>query len=249
MADINNLLYILASTFLVSLMAFAGLLLVSLKEKSLKNLLLTLVALSAGVLMGSAFLHLVPEAIEKFGQQNVFAYVLLGFVLFFFIEKVLHWRHCHNGNCDVHTFAQMNITGDAIHNFIDGIIIATSYAASARLGLLATLAVMLHEIPQEIGDFGVLIYGGLKKGRALFWNFISALFAVSGGLFGYFLFVYSNSAIKFLLPLAAGGFIYIAASDLIPEMRKEISLRKSLLAFVIFVFGVAIMFALKYISN
>ncbi len=243
------LLWILISTFLVSLIAFVGILALMLKEKLLEKILLILVALSAGALMGGAFLHLIPETIEKFESSDIFIYVLSGFALFFFIEKILHWRHCHKRKCSVHTFAYMNLFGDAVHNFIDGLIIAASFVTSIPLGIATTLAVALHEIPQEIGDFGVLVYGGFKKMKALFWNFICAITAILGGIFGYFLSSYMGNFILLLLPFAAGGFIYIAASDLIPEIRKETDLKKSLLVFGTFIIGIVIMFAVKFIGH
>jgi zinc and cadmium transporter len=245
----TTLLWILISTFLVSLIAFVGILALMLKEKLLEKILLILVALSAGALMGGAFLHLIPEAIEKFANDSIFIYVLVGFVLFFFIEKIVHWRHCHIKKCPVHTFAYMNLFGDAVHNFIDGLIIAASFVVSIPLGIATTFAVALHEIPQEIGDFGVLVYGGFKKMRALFWNFICAITAILGGIFGYFLSSYMGNFILLLLPFAAGGFIYIAASDLIPEIRKETDLKKSLVIFGTFIIGIVIMFAVKFIGH
>ncbi len=244
----DTLLWILTSTFLISAIAFVGILTLTLKEKLLEKILLILVALSAGALMGGAFLHLIPESVEKFGNYNIFIYVLAGFALFFLVEKVLRWRHCHERKCPVHTFAYMNLLGDGVHNFIDGLIIATSFIVSIPLGIATSLAVALHEIPQEIGDFGVLVYGGYEKNKALILNFACALTAVAGGIAGYFLSKYIESSVIFLLPFAAGGFIYIAASDLIPEIRKEIDIKKSLLNFSIFLVGILIMFGIRFIK-
>ncbi|MCM8785613.1 MAG: ZIP family metal transporter [Candidatus Omnitrophica bacterium] len=241
-----SLTWILISTFLVSLISFIGLFSFVIKEKLLKKILLFLIALSAGGLMGGAFLHLIPESTEKFtNHNNIYLYVLFGFILFFATEKVLYWRHCHERKCTIHTFAYMNILGDGVHNFIDGLIIAASYITNIQLGIITTLAVGLHEIPQEIGDFGVLVYGGFKKIKALILNFICALIAILGGLFGYFLHTYVESII-FLLPFAAGGFIYIAASDLIPEIGKGTSLKNSLVTFFVFLLGIGIMLIVKF---
>ncbi len=220
------------------MIAFIGVVTLSLKDKYLKNILMFLVSLSAGVLMGGAFLHLIPEAVEM--GEGIFSYVLLGFITFFFVEKILHWRHCHNGRCTVHSFAYMNIIGDGVHNFIDGLIIAASFVADINLGIATTLAVALHEIPQELGDFGVLVHGGFSKARALLLNFASAVTAVAGGVIGYFISGQISFTI-FLLPFAAGGFIYIAASDLIPEIRKETEIRKFLPVFSVFILGLLIM--------
>jgi len=241
----NTLLWIIVSTFLVSIIAFIGILTLLLKERLFEKILLGFVALSAGALLGGAFLHLIPEAIEQFTSQNTFFYVLAGFALFFLIEKLLHWRHCHKGKCPVHTFAYMNLFGETIHNFIDGLIIAASYIVSIPLGIATTIAVALHEIPQELGDFGVLVYGGFGKVNALILNFIIALTAIIGGIFGYFLSGYVEGYAMFLLPFAAGGFIYISASDLIPEIRKEINLKKSIITFSVFILGILIMLLLK----
>jgi len=242
-----TLAWILLSTFLVSIISFIGILTFVIKERLLERLLLVLVALAAGALMGGAFLHLIPEATE-FGSNSVFVYILVGFAVFFLIEKLLHWRHCHKKKCPEHTFVYMNLIGDGVHNFIDGLIIAASFVTDFNLGVVTTLAVALHEIPQEMGDFGVLVYGGFKKIRALFMNFLSAVTAIAGGLIGYFIAGYSTSFLMFVLPFAAGGFIYIAAADLIPEIRKEASLKKSLLNFSVFVLGVLIIYALKFVE-
>jgi zinc and cadmium transporter len=244
----NILLWILISTFLVSIISFIGILTFFVKEKLLGKILLLLVSLSAGALIGGAFLHLIPEAMAEFASDKVFIYVLIGFILFFLVEKILHWRHCHIEKCRVHTFAYMSLWGDCMHNFIDGLIIAAGFWTSIYLGIVTTLAVAIHEIPQEIGDFGVLVYGGFKKIKALFLNFICALTAIFGGVFGYFLSSYIDSSIKFLLAFAAGGFIYIAASDLIPELRKETKLKNSLLNFMVFIIGILMMYAIKFIK-
>jgi zinc and cadmium transporter len=221
----------------------------SLKEKFLEKILLTLVSLSAGALIGGAFLHLIPESVKKSSELSIFIFVLIGFTLFFLIEKLLHWRHCHKNKCGTHTFTHMSLIGDAIHNFIDGLIIAASFVADIRLGIVTSIAMALHEIPQEIGDFGVLIYGGYSKTRALFLNFVCALTAIFGGIIGYFLSKYSESSLLFLLPFAAGGFIYIAASDLMPEMRKETDLKKLLFNLGIFILGIMIMYLVKIIGG
>ena len=243
------LLWIIISTFLISMIAFIGILTLSMKEELIKKIVSFLVSLSAGALMGGAFLHLMPEAVEKSEDPGIFIYVLVGFTLFFLVEKLLCWRHCHEGKCPVHTFAYMNLLGDGVHNFIDGLIISASFVTNIPLGIATTIAVALHEIPQEIGDFGVLVYGGIKRTRALLLNFVCAITAVLGGVFGYFLSDYMGSSILFLLPFAAGGFVYIAASDLIPEIRKEVDIRKSLLSLGIFITGILIMYATKFIAH
>jgi zinc and cadmium transporter len=245
----ERLIYIITSTFLISIASLVGVFTISIKEKILSKFLLFLISLSAGALMGGAFLHLLPEASEKLNNENMYSIVLFSFILFFLIEKVLHWRHCHKKNCDVHTFGYMNLFGDAVHNFIDGLVIASTFLIDVKLGVITSFAIALHEIPQEIGDFGVLLYSGFSRKKALYSNFLVALTAVFGGIFGYFLSFQIENMTSYLLPFAAGGFIYIAASDLMPEIRKETSLKKSLLSFGIFLVGITIMYLVKFIGH
>ena len=245
---VSTLLQIIIATVIASTISLIGVLALHLKEKSLDKILLLLVSLSAGTLLGSAFLHLIPESIEYFSTNNVFLYILIGFILFFIIEKVLHWHHCHKGHCDKHTFAEMNLVGDTVHNFLDGLIIAASFIADTNLGIITTIAVILHEVPQELGDYGVLVYGGYSKSKALFLNFITALTALAGGIIGYFISLTTQTSMMFLLPFAAGGFIYIAASDLIPEIKKEENLGKYIPSFIFFIIGIALMYGLLFIN-
>jgi zinc and cadmium transporter len=244
-----TLAYIIITTFLIALISFIGIFTLALNDKILNKILMILVSLSAGVLMGGAFIHLMPEAIEKTQGTDVLMYVLVGFILFFIIEKILHWRHCHKGNCDVHTFQYMNLVGDTIHNFIDGLIIAASFVASIELGFTTTVAIAAHEIPQEIGDFGVLIYGGFKKKKAIVLNFIVASTAIAGGIIGYFVSQIIDETTTFLLPFAAGGFIYIAATDLVPEIKKEMDYKKYMATLFVFILGIFIMWFTKYVFN
>lgn len=241
-----TLFWIFVSTFLVSLIAFIGIFALTIKEKLLKKIIFLLIALSAGALMGDAFLHLIPEAIQSL-NKNIFLYILAGFITFFLIEKILHWRHCHDGKCPIHTFAYINLIGESVHNFIDGLIIAASFIINIPLGIATTIAIALHEIPQEIGDFGVLVHGGFNKTKALFLNFFVALTAIFGGFIGFYLSNTTQTFIELLIPFTAGGFIYIAASDLIPELKKEIDNKKSLLNFIAFIFGIFLMYLLTFI--
>ena len=245
----EKLIYIIASTFLISLASLIGVFTLSIKEKTLSKFLLFLISLSAGALMGGAFLHLLPEASEKLNNGNMYPIVLFSFVLFFLIEKLLHWRHCHKKNCQVHTFGYMNLFGDAVHNFIDGLVIASTFIIDVKLGIITSFVIALHEIPQEIGDFGVLLYSEFSRKKALLANFLVALTAVFGGIFGYFLSFQIENITSYLLPFAAGGFIYIAASDLMPEIRKEASLKKSMLSFGVFLLGIVIMYVVKFIGH
>lgn len=241
----KTLYWIITATIFVSFISLIGIFTLSLKDKLLKKILLILVGFSAGTLMGGAFLHLIPESIEKSGSDNVFPVVIFGFLLFFLMEKML-WRHCHENKCEIHTFAYLNLLGDAIHNLIDGLIIAAAFITNIPLGIATMLAVAAHEIPQEIGDFGVLVYGGFGKKKALFLNLLTALTALVGGLMGYFLSPYMGNALTLLLPLAAGGFLYIAAVDLLPEIHKETNNVKTTLSFMFFVLGIGLMWFMKF---
>ena len=243
------LIQILVATFIVSLIAFVGILTFLLREEWLKKALLILVALSSGALLGGAFLHLLPEAVSKLGAGlNVFLYLLLGFCLFFILEQFLHWHHQHDEAHSVKPFTYLILVGDGVHNFIDGLVIAASFIVSYQVGIVTTLAVALHEIPQELGDFGILVYGGFGKKRALVFNYISAITAIVGGVTGYFASSIMPAAIVYLLPFAAGNFIYIAAADLIPEIKHAVSIRRSIIHFCVFLVGIGIMLAAKYLE-
>jgi zinc and cadmium transporter len=154
------------------------------------------------------------------------------------LEKYFYWRHCHNGICDVHAFTYLNLIGDGIHNFTDGLVIGASFIVTIHFGIITTLVIIFHEIPQEIGDFGVLIYGGFSKFKALFYNFISALTCVIGTIVGYYLSGNIKSFSPFLLLFTAGGFIYIAACDLVPELHKQPDFKKSALSLFAFLCGI-----------
>jgi len=243
------LLQIIVATFLITLCVGAAVLLLLIKKELLSKITIFLVSLSAGTFMGGAFLHLLPEASEKIDGEKLFIITLLSFVIFFIVEKLLHWRHCHKENCEIHTFGQMNLLGDSIHNFIDGFIIAGAFLVDSKLGIVTTFAIALHEIPQEVGDFGVLLHAGFSRIKSLILNYLVASTVVLGGIAGYFLHFYFEDIIKYLLPFAAGGFIYISSSDLIPEIRKETNLKKSIVSFIIFILGIAIMYAVKFMGE
>lgn len=240
-----TLLTIIGSTLLIACCVFFGAFFLFFKRDTLGHITIFLVSLSAGALMGGAFLHLLPEALEMLEVETAFRIFLCSFVVFFLIEKLLHWRHCHQGNCSVHPFGYMNLIGDGIHNFIDGLVLASTFMIDIKLGITTTLAVALHEIPQEIGDYGVLVHSGFKKTTALLLNFFIALTVVLGGVMGYFFFSHVDSMLPYLLPIAAGGFVYIGASDLMPEMKKEPQLKKSIGVLMIFVFGIIMMMLVR----
>ncbi len=244
-------LYTLASLVLVSLLSFIGIVLLSLRRPFLEKMLLFLVSFAVGALLGDAFIHLFPEAIESGTTPLAFGIsALLGFVIFFVIEKFLRWHHRHlfphaEEGSHHHRFAQpyvwMNLFGDGIHNFIDGVIIAGSYLASVPLGITTTLAVVFHEGPQELGDFAILISGGLSRMKALFFNFLSALSAIAGGLLTLLLGSRIEGLTLFLLPFTFAGFTYIAMATLIPELHHEDTPHKLVVQVVGITLGIVVM--------
>jgi zinc and cadmium transporter len=245
MATIVN---ILLATILVSGASMVGLCFVSLREEALKKASAALVAFASGGLIGGAFFHLIPKAYELRGEKTLLM-VVLGILFFFILEKGLCWRHCHEANCNVHTFTYVNLVGDAIHNFLDGLIIAAAFLVSAKLGVVTTLVVILHEVPQEIGDFGVLVYGGFSVARALWLNLLSALAVIAGGIVGYFASLAVTSLQPFLLAFAAGSFVYIALADLIPELHKQRKPGESVAQFALMVTGLALLWAAKSMTH
>lgn len=242
-----TLFYILIGTGIISLLSLIGISTFFLKVK-IEKITDLLVALSIGALIGGAFLHLIPEAVEQSEYSTVFLYVAFGFLLFFFVEKLFHWRHCHKENCKIHSYAYMSLFGDSIHNLIDGIIIAVSFITSYAVGVASVFAIAIHEIPQEIGDFGVLVHAGMSKKKALMFNFLTALTAVAGAIFGFFLFELIDISLIALLAVAAGGFIYVSASDLIPKLREERNFWRSLAHLAIIILGILIMYLLKGVA-
>lgn len=240
-----TLLWIICATTVVSIISLIGVAALSIKKELLDKILLSLIGFAAGGLIGGAFLHLLPEALEH-GTENTFLYIIIGFSIFFIIERYLYWRHCHAGVCDIHTFAYLNLLGDGLHNFTDGIIIAVSFGISIKFGIITTLAIIFHEIPQEISDFAILVYSGFSRLKALFCNFLCSLTSIAGGLSGYFLSAKIHNLSIFLIPVIAGGFIYIAASDLIPELHKQNDTKRANLSFLTFFLGLLFMFLIKH---
>ncbi|MEM3736905.1 MAG: ZIP family metal transporter [Candidatus Bathyarchaeia archaeon] len=242
-------LYSLLGVLAVSLISLIGIFTVSLSQRHLSEVLLYLVALSVGGLFGGALIHLVPEVIEQAGfRLEMSLYILVGIVTFFVVEKLIRWRHCHipTSEAHPHPLGVMNLVGDGVHNFIDGLIIGSSYMAGVHVGGATTLAVILHEIPQEIGDFGVLVHAGLSKSKALALNFLTAITAMFGAVTALLLTTYIEGLIVVMTLFAAGGFIYVAGSDLVPELHKEVHPKKSILQLLTLILGVLIMLALKY---
>jgi zinc and cadmium transporter len=237
----------LASVVLVSLVSFAGLFVISFGMEKWRNAMFVIISFAAGTLLGDIFFHLLPEVVEESRfPLSVSVWILFGISFLFILEKIVRWRHCHlpESSDHPHPFAIMNLVGDAAHNFIDGIVIAASYMVSIPTGIATTLAVIFHEIPQEIGDFSVLIHGGFSKSRALFFNFLSALTAVLGAIVALSLARVTDEVNAVFIPFTIGSFLYIAGADLIPELHKEVAVKKSFAQFIAFVFGAAVMAAL-----
>lgn len=248
----STILYTILSVLLVSLISFIGIFTLSINTKRLNKILLYLISFSAGALLGDAFLHLLPEIIQKQGfTTQISIYTLSGIAIFFILEKFIHWQHCHlhlTEKNHIHAFAYTNLFGDALHNFIDGIIIAASYLISIPVGIATTLAVIIHEIPQEIGDFAVLLHAGFTKAKALLLNFASAIIAILGAILTLIIGSSITNIETILIPIAAGGFIYIALSDLIPEIHKTTEFKKSIIQLLAFLLGIAIMVSLLFLG-
>ncbi|MBI5143568.1 MAG: ZIP family metal transporter [Candidatus Omnitrophica bacterium] len=239
------LAWALGASLLVSLISLIGVFTLLVKEKFLNRILILLIGFSAGGLIGGAFLHLLPEAVEISNAITTYIFLIVGFIVFFILERYLLWHHCHEGKCDVHPFGYLNLVGDGVHNFIDGLVIGASFAVDIRLGVVTAIVVILHEIPQEIGDFGVLVYGGFDKYKALLYNFLSGITAVLGSLLGFYFTGLLGKFSTMILPFTAGGFIYIACCDLIPEIHKHPSAKKATYSMVFFLFGIIFMLIMK----
>jgi zinc and cadmium transporter len=241
-------LFALASTVLVSLISLLGIVVLWISEARIRGALFLFVSLAAGALLGDAFLHLLPQAFAASTNSVLTSVsVLVGIMAFFGVEKLLRWRHQHSLDPDthVHPVGPMNLISDALHNLIDGALIAASYLASPAIGVATTVAVILHEVPQEIGDFGVLLHAGFSKAQALGFNFFSASLAIVGATATLLVGSQAGEVITTtLVPLTAGMFIYVAGVDLLPEMHKEDYLARSLLQLVMLGVGVAIMLIL-----
>lgn len=235
----------LLSVIVVSIVSLVGLVTLGIRLDRLKKMLLFLVSFAAGALLGDVFLHLLPELVHEGFPLSLSFMVLGGIGFSFVVEKFIHWRHCHIPTSQTHTHpvAVMNLIGDGVHNFIDGLIIGASYLVSVPAGLATMLAVFLHEIPQEIGDFGVLVHAGFTRKKALFMNFLLALTSILGVLIVFFLGSVEGIT-SFLIAFAAGNFIYIAGSDLIPELHKEVGLKSAFYQLLALVLGVVVMAAL-----
>lgn len=257
----SNFVNIIIATSVTSLFSLIGIYALSLREKTLHSILLILIAFSAGSILGAAHFDLLPEAIElareHYEESFAYIYITMGFIFFFFIERFVYWYHGHGHETDISvktadraatkSFVYLNLIGDGIHNFVDGMIIAVSFLTGLSVGLAATVAVIFHELPQEMGDYGILIFGGFNRRKALLLNFVVALAVIVGGISGVLLIETVEQLSGVLIALSAGGFIYLAASELIPELQEEKSFKKSVVQFALFVLGIALIWSLGII--
>lgn len=229
----------------MSLISLVGILTLILKEKTLKKIILPLVSFSAGSLIGGAFFHLIPEGLGKMKTTlEPFLWLVFGFSVFFLLEQFVQWHHCHRvPSKHKKPVTYLILIADGLHNFFGGLAIASSFLISIPAGITTWIACAAHEIPQELGDFGILIHGGWKKYKALLLNLLSAMAVVLGGLFVFL--ISTNTSTAFLLPFSAGNFIYIASSDLIPEIKHGEKLKKSMIHFVFFVLGLLVLLGVK----
>lgn len=242
-------LYAILSVIIVSLVSFVGVFTLAIKNEKLSSFLIYFVSFSVGSMLGDVFIHLLPEIVEEKGfTTHISLAILTGIIFTFLIEKTVHWKHhmSHSGK-DHHVhppITLMTLVGDGMHNFIDGLVIGATYLISIPTGIATTFAVVLHEIPQEIGNYGILLHGGYSKQKALFFNFLSALTALGGVAIALTVGSKIIESSIYLSAFAAGNFIYIAGSDLIPELNRHIAPRKTAIQLITMIIGAAIMFAL-----
>jgi len=235
------LAWIIVFSLLGSLGALLGAALVLLlPDKQRKIITANLISYATGTLLGAVFLGLIPKALEKSPSPGILVWLLVGILFFFVMEKLILWRHCHLAECDVHASAgPLLLVGDAIHNFVDGVIIAGAFLLSLPLGTATGLAVVSHEIPQELGDFAILLESGYSRGQALFYNTISALATLPGALLGYYFLAQMMHMVPYILLAGGASFLYIALVDLTPYLHRRFGLADSLLQLVLILAGIA----------
>jgi len=246
-----EIFYGFLSVSIISALSLTGAVLLFIRADLISKMVLPLVGLAVGALFGDAFLHLIPEALESEVGDIAPLFIIFGIVVFFVLERFLHWHHHHDTGDHVHEnelpLGKMILFSDALHNFIDGIVIAVAYAVSVPVGIATTIAVVLHELPQEIGDFGLLIHAGYSKSKALLFNFISSLSAFLGFALAS-LFLVSENFLALASAFAAGAFIYIAGSDLVPELKNNKFNKKSVIEFIFILVGILSMYLLLFLE-
>lgn len=244
-STVTALVWIVVGGVLMSAIAMIGSVTLILKPATLQRLLLPLVAFAAGSLIGGAFFHMIPAALDAIGDSfTIGVLVVAGFTVFFMLEQWLHWHHCHRAQSDCkQPLTYLILIGDGLHNFLGGLAIAGTFLIDVRLGITSWLAAAAHEVPQELGDFGVLMHGGWSRGRALLFNVLSGLTFLLGGLVAYALS--SQVDVNWLIPFAAGNFLYIGASDLIPEVNKHRDANANTIHLVSFILGLVLLLFAK----
>jgi zinc and cadmium transporter len=234
---------------MMSAIALVGAVTFALPKATRDRLILPLVAFSAGSLLGGALLHMIPEAVARnYGALSVYLWVVAGFTAFLALEQFLHWHHWHNSSTEEKSpLSHLMVIGDSIHNFLGGVAVAGAFIVDVRLGITTWLVAAAHEVPQELGKYGVLLHGGWSRGKALLVSGLSSLTFLVGGIFAY---VISREVdVSFLVPFAAGNFLYIAASDLVPEVNRHHLLGTNLLHFASFTAGIALLVIIKIASG
>ena len=245
----NIWFYSLLSVFIVSLISLAGVFTLAFNQEKLKGWLLSLVSFSAGALLGDVFIHILPEISKNGWPLEASFYLLAGIIIFFVLERFILWHYSHSEHEEsIHSYTYLSLISDGLHNLIDGVIIAAAFLTSTTLGLATTLAVIFHEIPQELGHFAILIHGGFSKAKALFYNFLSALTAFVGAILVLLLFKNIETTPTPLLAISAASFIYIAMSDLVPELHKEPNKKSAAWHLLWFILGIAIMWTLVLVE-
>ncbi len=231
----------------ISLVSLVGVFALSYKEAFLKRAVFLLISLAGGALLGDAFIHIIPEAFEVADGLTVSLLILSGILTFFILEKFLHWHHAHGEeefspeHAQVHPVGNLVLISDGVHNFVDGLAIGAAFLVSPEIGIATTIAIALHEIPQEIGDFGLLIHAGFSRMKALFFNFVSALTAFLGLAVSFVIGQTSEASVALITAFAAGSFIYIALADIVPELQKTRGAKRALLQLLVIMIGVGVM--------
>ncbi len=253
------IMYSLAAAIIVSVLSLIGVITLTVGAESIQKLSRLLVNVAIGTLLADALVHLYPEALESGSSPLVISIAALtGILLFFILEKVVHWRHSHGIRDDedhqhqdtdgIEPYAYTVIFGDALHNFIDGLLIASAFMVNLQTGIATTVAVILHEIPQELGDFGILIHAGMKRAQALMINFLTALTSIVGVLAAYALIQWNEQLLPLLLALTAGGFLYIAGTDLLPRVHYLRSVKANLGQLITIIFGMGLVILLSFLE-
>jgi len=240
----STLTYILISVTAISLISLVGVIALAMEQATLERVMTAFVAFATGAMLGAAFLDLIPEALE--GAPNGYSYILAGIVLFFLLERAIH-HHCAEGRC-ISPVGYLNLIGDVAHNFTDGVVVAAAFLAGPGPGIVASVAIAMHELPHELGNFAVLVHSGFPPRRAVWLNFLTALAAIAGGLSGYLFLSAIHQWVPYVLAVASGGIIYIAVADLMPELHRERRVRRVVAHTISMIGGIVIIFSFVQLS-